>query len=86
MPKSLPYNKSTPKKRKAISNAISITSGSSSSSSNSKKDPINTLKDFTKKECHRLSRFFRKVTNHKKKKKKSKGKGKSKSKKAKGSK
>ncbi|SCO04382.1 uncharacterized protein FFB20_12110 [Fusarium fujikuroi] len=74
----------TPKKRKAVSNAISITSGSSSSLSDSKEDPMDTLKDFTEKECYRLSRFFYKVTNHKKKKKKSKGKGKSKSKKAKG--
>ncbi|SCN83353.1 uncharacterized protein FFB20_06984 [Fusarium fujikuroi] len=77
---------STPKKRKAVSDAISVTSGSSSSSSDSKEDPIDTLKDFTEKEYRRLSQFFRKVTNHKKKKKKSKGKGKSKSKKAKGSK
>ncbi|VTT57168.1 unnamed protein product [Fusarium fujikuroi] len=80
------YIRATPKKRKAVSDAISVTSGSSSSSSDSKEDPIDTLKDFTEKECRRLSRFFRKVTDHKKKKKKSKGKGKSKSKKAKGSK
>ncbi|SCN81561.1 uncharacterized protein FFE2_04653 [Fusarium fujikuroi] len=80
------YIRATPKKRKAVSDAISVTSGSSSSSSDSEEDPIDTLKDFTEKECRRLSRFFRKVTDHKKKKKKSKGKGKSKSKKAKGSK
>ncbi|SCN70648.1 uncharacterized protein FFC1_00980 [Fusarium fujikuroi] len=47
--------KPTPKKRKAVSDAISVTSGSSSSSSNSKEDPIDTLKDFTEKECCRLS-------------------------------
>ncbi|SCO15398.1 uncharacterized protein FFB20_14734 [Fusarium fujikuroi] len=80
------YIRATPKKRKAVSDAISVTSGSSSSSSDSEEDPMDTLKDFTEKECRRLSRFFRKVTDHKKKKKKSKGKGKSKSKKAKGSK
>ncbi|VZI05822.1 unnamed protein product, partial [Fusarium fujikuroi] len=80
------YIRATPKKRKAVSNAISVTSGSSSSSSDSEEDLMDMLKDFTEKECCRLSRFFRKVTDHKKKKKKSKGKGKSKSKKAKGSK
>ncbi|SCO20171.1 uncharacterized protein FFB20_15883 [Fusarium fujikuroi] len=80
------YIRATPKKRKAVSDAISVTSGSSSSSSDSEEDPMDMLKDFTEKECRRLSRFFRKVTDHKKKKKKSKGKGKSKSKKAKGSK
>ncbi|SCN67553.1 uncharacterized protein FFE2_01120 [Fusarium fujikuroi] len=46
---------STPKKRKAVSDAISITSSSSSSSSDSKEDPMDTLKDFTEKECCRLS-------------------------------
>ncbi|QGI87658.1 hypothetical protein CEK25_002614 [Fusarium fujikuroi] len=56
MPKSLLYNKYisiTFKKYKAIFNTISIINSSSSSLFNSKEDPIDILKDFTKKKKRR---------------------------------